>query len=296
MIVLFLCLGFCYLYGKRKESIPTNSFVNDYVDIVYMDNEGTKIPVSIGISDEEDLVVRKVALLRNCTVNGLNSVFPEMVEVMNVDIESNILKLDMNESFLDIDKDCFMDMVEALTYTLCNEEIKGIRFLVNGNEILMLNDGSVCLDQVFTSVGINNFEMVSRNLYDSTGLVVYGLKTIEEQDYLVPMTKRINRNLSLKEKIEAIFEQCAISSGLDYISEMEKLEFVKEPSIENGVLTCIFSDRILNTNGEIDSKLITILNHSLKQLKGVDEIVYQVEGECYQSVEVANIKNINIIF
>ena len=128
----------------------------------------------------------------------------------SVILEEDILQLHFKELHTNEE----LRFLEALTFTFCQlDGVEGIELFLNNEKLNQLPQGNILFNEPLTkALGINNFELGSERLYDTDSLVVYYAKTINKEEFYVPMTKRISSQSNLDDQLNSIVSEVSVSS------------------------------------------------------------------------------------
>lgn len=218
--------------------------------------------------------------------NGFQAVIPSGTKLLNADIQDNILKLNFNQTFLNIPKDSEEFLFESLIYSLTEiEGIHGILIYINNELLNSTPQRHIKLPNVLTrEYGINK-------IYDLTSLknvsktTTYYVGKYENTTYYVPVTEITNSD---KEKVEIIIErlksspthQTNLMSYLNANAELLDYEIL-ENDIKLSFNHYLFDDF---QNKTILEEVQYSIALSLKDTLDIENVCFIIDGENYQSI------------
>ena len=204
---------------KVKEEIKYVSTKGLEADVFLMDKDSfvalTEVPVN-----EKDTEKRARELIKILTVGGMDSkipsgfsgIIPPDTELLNVNFEDGILKLNFSKEILEIDKDLEEKMIEAIVYTMTSiKSVDKIIIYVEGDILTKLPKSKINLPSALDrSFGINKeFNLTSTK--DIMDVTVYYINQIKGNYYYVPVTKYLNGD---GDKVSIMIEELANSINL----------------------------------------------------------------------------------
>ena len=289
MICCFvLCVGYLYMKkGSEKVGIESEKNAEDtnYQEVVYEDEDHLLIPVQIAMENLQDHEMIQTLLQQmkqtSSSYPHLHSVFKEGLDVLGVTLQEKVLTFDFNDQLLMLNQEETIRLLEALTWTFCNEDsVDSIRLTCNGQQVSRTNNSMVRLDQNYDrSLGMNNFETTSAYLHKTSPLMVYGSKQIDQTTFYVPVTMRLDeKDLTMQEKVNLILKNNFVSLNLDENKVLSNLQALDGTLLQDGCLTVNLNDKALLDEASIDPQVSDLLILSLKQIEGVETIRFEVEG------------------
>lgn len=302
---LVMCglLSFVYFQTKDTNVIDKEVVVTSYDgyrQVVYMDEDRLLIPVTYEVkqstSIEED-VNRMFLLMKDAgNLKGtLSSIVPSNADLLNVAVnEDGILCLDFSTGLNELKEMDELRFLEATSYVFCQlEGVEGIQYAMNGELLKQLPNGKINLESPLDfSLGINNFETSSDNLHHTTSMLVFLAKTIDDEEFYVPVSKRVPIDETLDEKLNHIIGEVSVSSTLKQASPLQSLELLDGSSLENGHLLVNLNTMALLDEMTIDQDVYDLLLLSFSRLEGVQDISIQVQGQDIQLPETQKVSEI----
>lgn len=266
-----------YQYNKEdnQEVAATKAPVN-YQTVVLKDKEDTLVPVEIDMAvvGEKDQIYRtmlSVMQSEQYADRGLYPLLPKDLEVSSMDIQNKVLTFDFNDSLCASDNEDALDILEGLAYTFCSDEVDSIKLQINDQEIAYIPNSTIPVSCLTKNLGINNFESDTNNIYKTVPVVVYNQKTIENTKYFVPVTTRIESDVTDL--------NTQVSMLLNKIEYQEPVSLASEVELQDGVLQVSVSSNLLLDNETMDSTLYQQLVKSLESITGVKKVSILVDKQ-----------------
>ena len=236
----------------------------NYVYLLDKDNYVSKVVTYFDSDNIEDEIKNRINILINgCSeLNNFYPLIPKYVRLNKVKVDKNIVYLDFNEDFNNIDKSIETQIIESIVYTIT--EINGIDSIyitVNNKEY----NSNIYKYPLNRNIGINKeYNLNSFNSINKT--IIYFIKENDSNEYLVPITRVIN---SEEDKIEVIIKELKSSiyaqNNLNsyYNDNLKLIDYI----IKDKKMTLIFND-----SNNINDKVSYILSNSIFDNYDVNEI------------------------
>lgn len=278
---------------KRSVQYSTNAKLHE---VFLLDDTSYIARTNIPIGDIESIEDKCKYLLEVLTIggkkdslipNGFTPIIPSGTEVLGLNYEDGIVKVNFSDTLLTINKDLEEKMIEAITYTLTSiEEVKGVIIFVNGEVLTRLPQSKVTLPSVLSrDFGINKtYDIHSSN--DINSVVIYYLNKHNDDLYYVPVTSYTNDK---REKIKIIIDELAAgptydSNLMSFVNSNAKLLEYEETDKS---MKLVFNTYILS---DVDSKdileeVIYSIALSIRDNYDVEEVsIYVDDQEILKSV------------
>ena len=200
--------------------------------------------------------------------SNFKPILPKNTEVLNVELDTDILKVDFSKELLNITKEQSEKMLEAIIYTLTEfDNVLGIEIYVDGKLLEYLPNTEKKLPSLLNKeFGINKVYNITSNNNINKVLLYYYTKD-NNNLYHVPVTKYLNDS---REKIEIIVEELSNS----YIYEKNLISFLTNAELVNyeikeNVFTLVFNEEITKENEKgIEALLYSIFdNYDIDTIK-----------------------------
>lgn len=268
--------------------VPSPSFDMEVVEeenkkgkenVVYLLDEDNYVSRVISYYEESDieaLIREKIKILINGdkSLGKFYSLIPKNTILKDVKVEKDSVYLNFNKEFLSVNKYLEESMIEAIVFSLT--EINGINNVyinVDSKKLTKLpNSGREIPYPLTRSFGINKkYDLNSLNELDKT--IVYFVKTCDEVEYYVPVTKVSNTSGS---KIDIIIEELKSTVNAQenlnsYVSS--NIELV-DSEITDEKVNLIFNDFIFS---DVSSKVI------------LEEVKYVVSQSVFENINVKEV-------
>ena len=281
--------------------VPSPSFDMEVVEeenkkgkenVVYLLDEDNYVSRVISYYEESDieaLIREKIKILINGdkSLGKFYSLIPKNTILKDVKVEKDSVYLNFNKEFLSVNKYLEESMIEAIVFSLT--EINGINNVyinVDSKKLTKLpNSGREIPYPLTRSFGINKkYDLNSLNELDKT--IVYFVKTCDEVEYYVPVTKYVNDQ---REKVKIIIDELSSSQVYDsnlmsYLDSNVKLEAA---TVEDDVLHLNFNQNIMSSLDDepILEEVIYTIALSIQDNYDVSQVSFEVENqEIYKTV------------
>lgn len=146
-------------------------------------------------------------------------ILPQNTRVLDVVVEDSLIKVYFSKELNNITKEQSEKMIEAIVYTITDENILGIEIYVNGQMLKYVPNTKKVLPTILTKdIGINkSYDIKASN--DISKVVMMYYTNDNDNYYEVPVTKYVNDD---REKLEIIFDElCKMSDDKSLISMVE---------------------------------------------------------------------------
>lgn len=273
--------------------VPSPSFDMEVVEednkdkkenVVYLLDEDNYVSRVISYYEESDIegVIReKIKILINGdkSLGKFYSLIPKNTILKDVKVEKDSVYLNFNKEILNVNKYLEESMIEAIVFSLT--EINGINNVyinVDSEKLTKLpNSGRDIPYPLTRSFGINKkYDLNSLNDIDKT--TIYFVKSCDEVEYYVPVTKVSNTSSS---KIDIIIEELkntvnAQDNLNSYVSS--NIELV-DKEINDEKVNLIFNDFIFS---DASSKVILeevkyVVSESIFENMNVKEVIFSTK-------------------
>ena len=265
--------------------VPSPSFDMEVVEednkdkkenVVYLLDEDNYVSRVISYYDESDiegLIREKIKILINGdkSLGKFYSLIPKNTILKDVKVEKDSVYLNFNKEILNVNKYLEESMIEAIVFSLT--EINGINNVyinVDSKKLTKLpNSGREIPYPLTRSFGINKkYDLNSLNELDKT--IVYFVKTCDEVEYYVPVTKISNTSGS---KIDIIIEELksTVNAQENLNSYVSSNIVLEDSEISDEKVNLIFNDFIFS---DASSKVI------------LEEVKYVVSQSIFENINV----------
>lgn len=273
--------------------VPSPSFDMEVVEednkngkenVVYLldeDNYVSRVISYYEESDIEGLIREKIKILINGDkkLGKFYSLIPKNTILKDVKVEKDSVYLNFNKEILNVNKYLEESMIEAIVFSLT--EINGINNVyinVDSEKLTKLpNSGREIPYPLTRSFGINKkYDLNSLNDIDKT--TIYFVKSSEEVEYYVPVTKVSNTSSS---KIDIIIEELKSTvNAQDNLNSYVSSNIVLEDSeVSDEKVNLIFNDFIFS---DASSKVILeevkyVVSQSIFENMNVKEVIFSTK-------------------
>lgn len=231
-LVVFTLYNLVYIDFDNGEVIDSNKD-KSYIYTLNNDDYISKASVYVSkvLSLEEKLQEKLEIMIKDNNKNALlpsyfNPVLPSGTKIEDVVVENQLVKLYFSKELLDISEEQSEKMIEAIIYTIMDQDILGIEIYVDGNILKYVPHTDKKLPTILDdSFGINkSYDFVSSQDIVKVSMVYFGL--YDGEYFEVPVTKYVNDK---REKLEIVFDELSDvlfdSSLVSLIENVEILDY-----------------------------------------------------------------------
>lgn len=292
--IALLILLITYMFPATNGSNNINqslSYIEPNKTTIYLvDNSNMVARVKTITKENKDIIKKAREIINALIINsqsskynpsGFKAIIPEGTKIFSISLSENILKINFNEKFLNIDKNNEEKALEALIYSLTEiSDIKGIMIFVNNNILEELPNSKTKLPDVLDrKYGINKIYEID-DIKNTSATTIYYLSEFENTKYYTPVTFINNDS---EDKIEVIIEKLKSSpinqtNLMSYLaSNAELLDY----EINENTVSLTFNNYIFEefSNKDILEEVKYTIGLSIKDNYAVDEVVFNANNE-----------------
>lgn len=292
--IALLILLITYMFPATNGSNNINqslSYIEPNKTTIYLvDNSNMVARVKTITKENKDTIKKAREIINALIINsqaskynpsGFKAIIPEGTKILSISLSENILKINFNEKFLNIDKNNEEKMLEALIYSLTEiSDIKGIMIFVNNNILEELPNSKTKLPDILNrKYGINKIYEID-DIKNTSATTIYYLSEYENTKYYTPVTFINNDS---EDKIEVIIEKLKSSpinqtNLMSYLaSNAELLDY----EINENTVSLTFNNYIFEefSNKDILEEVKYTIGLSIKDNYAVDEVVFNANNE-----------------
>lgn len=266
-----------------KHIDSSSSYINDNNDvsneIIYTLNKdnyisSTAVYVSKMLTLEDRIREKLEIMTKENDKNSLlpsyfKPILPQNTKVLDVVVEDSLVKVYFSKELINITEEQSEKMIEAIVYTIVDENILGIEIYVDNSMLKYVPHSKKSLPTVLTKdIGINK----SYDFYYSGDIAKVFMVYYSSDDsnyYEVPVTRYLNDD---REKIEVIFDEfnkMSFDEGL-----ISLLEGVKINGYE-----ILKDDIVLDINKDLSDREENLICKTIFSNYDVDNIKILINGE-----------------
>lgn len=290
-LLIIFAIGICavasfvYLKNNNEKEKTANTNDPNYQTVVFKDKQDTLVPISIDFAREmeDDTKYRNMIEVMKSTdyeYLGLYPILDSNLQVNAISLNENSLTFDLSDHLYVNNNQEALDILEMFSYVFCVDGVKKVNLKINGNDISEIPNSTIPTSCITDNLGINNFESATNYIYKTTPVVVYNTKKINNKEYYVPITKRVETNATdIDTKVALMLEE---------IEYDKPLSLVDSCSLQEGVLTIHLAPNILNDNESIDNTLYNRIVKSANHLDNVESVSIFIDDQEILPVEDVN--------
>ncbi len=281
---LVICL-ICIKQDDNKQETKQPPVKTNYQTVVFRDDNNTLIPIEVDLGQEleNDAKYRnmiEVMKSKDYEYLGLHPILDSNLQVNAMAMNEKSLTFDFSDNLYVNNNKEALDIFEMFSYVFCVNGIEKVNLKIDGNDISELPNSTVPASCITNRLGINNFESSTNYLYKTTPVVVYNTQTINNQEYYVPVTKRVETTESdIDTKVSIMLKQ------MEY---EQPLSLVQQCSLNEGTLQIHLASNILNDNESIDNTLYNRIVKSASHLENVEKVLLFIDDQ-----EIAPVEDVN---
>ena len=281
---LVICL-ICIKQDDNKQETKQPPVKTNYQTVVFRDDNNTLIPIEVDLGQEleNDAKYRnmiEVMKSKDYEYLGLHPILDSNLQVNAMAMNEKSLTFDFSDNLYVNNNQEALDIFEMFSYVFCVNKIEKVNLKIDGNDISELPNSTVPASCITNRLGINNFESSTNYLYKTTPVVVYNTQTINNQEYYVPVTKRVETTESdIDTKVSIMLKQ------MEY---EQPLSLVQQCSLNEGTLQIHLASNILNDNESIDNTLYNRIVKSASHLENVEKVLLFIDDQ-----EIAPVEDVN---
>lgn len=277
--------SFVYLKNNNEKEKTTNTNDPNYQTVVFKDKQDTLVPITVDFATEmeDDTKYRNMIEVMKSTdyeYLGLYPILDSNLQVNAISLNENSLTFDLSDHLYVNNNQEALDILEMFSYVFCVDGVEKVNLKINGNDISEIPNSTIPTSCITDNLGINNFESSTNYIYKTTPVVVYNTKKINNKEYYVPITKRVETNATdIDTKVALMLEE---------IKYDKPLSLVDSCSLQEGVLTIHLAPNILNDNESIDNTLYNRIVKSANHLDNVESVSIFIDDQEILPVEDVN--------
>lgn len=290
-LLIIFAIGICavasfvYLKNNNEKEKTTNTNDSNYQTVVFKDKQDTLVPITVDFAREmeDDTKYRNMIEVMKSTdyeYLGLYPILDSNLQVNAISLNENSLTFDLSDHLYVNNNQEALDILEMFSYVFCVDGVEKVNLKINGNDISEIPNSTIPTSCITDNLGINNFESSTNYIYKTTPVVVYNTKKINNKEYYVPITKRVETNATdIDTKVALMLEE---------IEYDKPLSLVDSCSLQEGVLTIHLAPNILNDNESIDNTLYNRIVKSANHLDNVESVSIFIDDQEILPVEDIN--------
>ena len=290
-LLMIFAIGICavasfvYLKNNNEKEKTANTNDPNYQTVVFKDKQDTLVPITVDFAREmeDDTKYRNMIEVMKSTdyeYLGLYPILDSNLQVNAISLNENSLTFDLSDHLYVNNNQEALDILEMFSYVFCVDGVKKVNLKINGNDISEIPNSTIPTSCITDNLGINNFESSTNYIYKTTPVVVYNTKKINNKEYYVPITKRVETNATdIDTKVALMLEE---------IEYDKPLSLVDSCSLQEGVLTIHLAPNILNDNESIDNTLYNRIVKSANHLDNVESVSIFIDDQEILPVEDVN--------
>ncbi len=291
--IALLILTILYFFPKESKTLEIPSTVNlqeTTKSVIYLIDKNDYVAKTNIINNNKDTIDSIKYLISCLTVNSNNEIYlpygfspiiPKNTKLIDLSLESGLLKLNFSKEILNIDSAKEEKLLESLIYTLTSiKEVQNIMIFVENKLLNALpNSNKQLTPTLDKSYGINKIYNIE-SIKNTTQVTTYYLSKNNNYYYYVPITTVSNEN---SEKVEIIIEQLkskpiAKTNLIGFLHANAELE---DYEILNDSINLSFNNYLLDDieNETILEEVKYAIAYSINDTYGINNINYIINDK-----------------
>lgn len=248
---------------------------SEYIQMYLLNNEYI-VPISfVPVSEEKEEQIKEIIEYMNGMkhLEDFEPLFSSDTKIKDIKIKNHKVYLNFKEINYKIKHE--LKILESLAWSMTQfDDIHEVKILLDDKELKVMPLGNTPVPEVLNrTIGLNNFESADQTLHDSSSVICYYTRTINDQIYYVPISIRTN---PMKEKWSA-FEKVSVSTHL--ISPLaDKNIKIQSLQQEKNIVKVNVSSNILKKDKTADKSSFETLLLSLQLLYPENDVKIYVNG------------------
>lgn len=277
-IVFFLVFSLYTLKGIKIKTEQKNTNKKEISSIYTLNDDNylskTTVYVNKQLPLESKIKEKLEIMIKENNKNTLlpsyfNPILPKNTKIEKVEVEDSLVKLYFSKELMDISEKQAENMIEAITYSITDENILGIEIYVDESMLKYVPHTKKEMPTILTKeFGINKvYEISNMDNIEKIEMIYYSESN--GKYYETPVTKYINCN---KEKLEIILDDLeTITNGANILTLMDNVEILDYKISKK--------DITINLNKDISKKEEEILTKSIFNNYNIDKITILINNQ-----------------
>lgn len=277
-IVFFLVFSLYTLKGIKIKTEQKNTNKKEISSIYTLNDDNylskTTVYVNKQLPLESKIKEKLEIMIKENNKNTLlpsyfNPILPKNTKIEKVEVEDSLVKLYFSKELMDISEKQAENMIEAITYSITDENILGIEIYVDESMLKYVPHTKKEIPTILTKeFGINKvYEISNMDNIEKIEMIYYSESN--GKYYETPVTKYINCN---KEKLEIILDDLeTITNGANILTLMDNVEILDYKISKK--------DITINLNKDISKKEEEILTKSIFNNYNIDKITILINNQ-----------------
>ena len=287
-IISLLIMTIIYLIPIKKNYDNVVTYNNNFNKIYLLNDNKLLIQTSL-VSEKNDIIEKAKEIIDSLTINtkvknylnnNLKQLIPEKTTLLDIQQDSDILKLNFSKELLKVSPDLEDKMIEALIYSLTElPGINKIMLFVNGDMLLKLPNSNKSLPSILSrDYGINKVYDIT-TLTPINKMTLYYYINIDNVYNAVPVTLFTNGDTS---KIEVIVKnlKSSLAYQTDLVSFLNNNTKLLDYEINENTIKLNFNNSLLDNfyNDSLLEEVKYAISSSIKDSLNISDISFYVDG------------------
>lgn len=263
LILTYIIALFCVMFTLMNrpndlEVLKTLTTHDDETVMIYMMNSERKlVPVTLyhRLSEEpQEQIIQLIQLMKQeFDIIDFVPLVPISLQCLSVNVENNLVYLNFNEAFYAMNKTIEMRVIEGIVSSVIQlNPAYNVAFEVNGELVEKMPISHVPMKVFDSTLGVNNFELITEGLHQSQSRQIVSLINNDEQNYYMITTVRLPSKMDDLEFVNKVISDISKHYevlSLDYddniaVMKMNRALLTSENTIVNDVKSLLFTMKV----------------------------------------------------
>ncbi|HBD06011.1 MAG TPA: hypothetical protein DCY93_01185 [Firmicutes bacterium] len=255
--------------------------------IYLVSNDNMTIPLTVSLQKRATVgeEIRDIFNLlktdSRANTNSIKGLIPANTKLNSLEVFNDELVLDVSKEFLDYEKSSEKNLLESLTYTFGEyPDIEMLSIYVDGERLVkMPKNNTVVPDFLEKSFGINRNVNNATDISGKKMVNVYYTKTIDEKDYLVPVSQYVDAKQSEElQLVSAISANIDPTLGLKLCSEYSYIDATQKDEDSTNINLAVNKEALVE-EGVVKKSLFELVSLTLEDSYDTKAVNFYVEDE-----------------
>ncbi len=295
-IIIALIITTILIGGRNKKrasaSMTTPDFAQEQMNVYLSSDDRTLVPLTIKYNQKETLgeniltvlnLIKEDSPIGNDTFHGL---IPAAAKINELTLnDDKILNIDFDAGLFEYQPMDEVNLLASITWTMTEfPEIDAVSLSIDQEPLTrMPRNYTPVAHQLTRAMGINHFLVTSTlDLLNATSVLSYYTKTIDHQNYLIPVTQYVDNenNLSLYDlTISKLLEKPAITTRLKIAPCFEGITLETASTLADHVLQVSLNEKALFDEASVQTDIYNLIMASLDTYQEIEKVSFIINDQ-----------------
>ena len=287
-IISLMILTIIYLIPTKKTYEAITTYNSNFNKVYLLNSNSLLIQTSL-ISEKNETIDKAKEIINSLTINtktknyinnNLKQIIPEKTQLLDIQQDKDILKLNFSKELLTVSSGLEEKMIESLVYSLTElNGVNKIMIFVNGEMLLKLPNSNKDLPSTISrDYGINKIYEIT-TISPINKMTLYYFIKIDNKYDAVPVTIFTNDDTS---KIEVIVKslKSSLAYQTDLVSFLNNNTKLLDYEISENTIKLNFNNSLLDNfyDDSLIEEVKYAISSSLKDSLNITDISYYIDG------------------